>query len=39
MVDIFEIMGKVCEGDETRHLVFDVGMMPVVPPQKNRIAA
>ena len=25
-------------GDETRQLVFDLGMIPVVPPKKNRIS-
>jgi transposase len=32
------IMDKAYEGDETRQLVFDLGMTPVVPPKENRIA-
>ena len=31
------IMDKAYEGDETRQLVFDLGMTPVVPPKENRI--
>lgn len=31
------IMDKAYEGDETRQLVFDLGMTPVVPPKQNRI--
>ena len=31
------IMDKAYEGDETRQLVFDLGMTPVVPPKKNRL--
>lgn len=33
------IMDKAYEGDETRQLVFDLGMTPVVPPKENRVAA
>lgn len=32
------IMDKAYEGDETRQLVFDLGMTPVVPPKKNRLS-
>jgi transposase len=31
------LMNRGCEGDETRQLVFDLGMIPVVPPKSNRI--
>lgn len=31
------IMDKAYEGDETRQLVFDLGMAPVVPPKSNRL--
>ena len=31
------IMDKAYEGDDTRQLVFDLGMTPVVPPKINRI--
>ena len=31
------IMDKAYEGDETRQLVFDLGMAPVVPPKRNRL--
>lgn len=31
------IMDKAYEGDETRQLVFELGMEPVVPPKKNRL--
>ena len=31
------LMDKAYEGDETRQLVFDLGMVPVVPPKSNRI--
>jgi len=31
-------MDRAYEGDETRQLVFDLGMTPVVPPKKNRLA-
>jgi transposase len=30
------IMDKAYEGDETRQLVLDLGMIPVVPPKSNR---
>ena len=33
------IMDKAYEGDETRQLVFDLGMQPVVPPKRNRLSA
>ena len=33
----FVIMDKAYEGDETRQLVMDFGMIPVVPPKTNRI--
>ena len=32
------IMDKAYEGDETRQLVFDLGMIPVVPPKSNRLS-
>jgi transposase len=31
------IMDKAYEGNETRQLVFDLGMTPVVPPKSNRL--
>jgi transposase len=31
-------MDRAYEGDETRQLVFDLGLTPVVPPKSNRIA-
>jgi len=31
------IMDRAYEGDETRQLVFDLGLIPVVPPKSNRI--
>ena len=31
------IMDKAYEGDETRQLVLDLGMIPVVPPKSNRL--
>ncbi|SFM73271.1 Transposase DDE domain-containing protein [Shimia aestuarii] len=31
------IMGRAYEGDETRQLVLDLGMVPVVPPKANRL--
>ena len=34
----FVIMDKAYEGDETRQLVMDLKMTPVVPPKANRIA-
>ena len=30
-------MDRAYEGDETRQLVFDLGMVPVVPPKSNRV--
>ena len=30
------LMDRAYEGDETRQLVLDVGMLPVVPPNPNR---
>jgi transposase len=33
------IMDKAYEGDETRQLVFDLGMEPVVPPKSNRLSS
>lgn len=32
------LMDRAYEGDETRQLVFDLGMIPVVPPKKNRLS-
>lgn len=32
------IMDKAYEGDETRQLIFDLGMVPVVPPKSNRLS-
>ena len=32
------LMDKAYEGDETRQLVFDLGMEPVVPPKSNRVS-
>lgn len=31
-------MDRAYEGDETRQLVFDLGLVPVVPPKSNRLA-
>ena len=31
------LMDRAYEGDETRQLVLDFGMIPVVPPKSNRI--
>ena len=31
------LMDRAYEGDETRQLVLDLGMIPVVPPKSNRI--
>lgn len=31
------IMDNACEGSETRQLVLDLGMIPVVPPKSNRL--
>lgn len=30
------IMDRAYEGDETRNLSFDLGLIPVVPPKQNR---
>jgi hypothetical protein len=30
------LMDRAYEGNETRQLVFDLGMIPVVPPKSNR---
>ena len=31
------LMDKAYEGDQTRQLVLDLGMIPVVPPKSNRL--
>ena len=31
------LMVRAYEGDETRQLVLDLGMIPVVPPKSNRL--
>jgi transposase len=31
------LMDRACEGNETRQLVLDLGMIPVVPPKSNRL--
>ena len=31
-------MDRAYEGNETRQLVFDLGMEPVVPPKSNRLS-
>ena len=31
------LMDRAYEGDETRELVLDLGMIPVVPPKSNRV--
>ena len=31
------LMDRAYEGDETRQLVLNLGMVPVVPPKSNRI--
>ena len=31
------LMDRAYEGDETRQLVLDLGMVPVAPPKSNRI--
>jgi hypothetical protein len=31
------LMDKAYEGNETRQLVFDLCMIPVVPPKSNRL--
>ena len=30
------VMDRACEGDETRQLVLELGLEPVVPPNPNR---
>lgn len=32
------LMDRAYEGDETRQIVLDLGMIPVVPPKANRLA-
>ena len=32
------LMDKAYEGDDTRQLVFDLGMTPIVPPKVNRLS-
>ena len=32
----YVVMDRAYEGDETRQLVFDLGLTPVVPPKSNR---
>ena len=32
----YVIMDRAYEGDETRQLVWDLGLLPVVPPKSNR---
>lgn len=36
--DTHVIMDKAYEEDETRQLVLDLGMIPVVPPKANRVS-
>jgi hypothetical protein len=31
------LMDRAYEGNETRQLVLDLGMIPVVPPKSNRL--
>ena len=31
------LMDRAYEGDETRQLVLELGMVPVVPPKSNRV--
>jgi len=31
------VMDRAYEGDETRQLAFDLGLIPVVPPKSNRL--
>lgn len=31
------LMDRACEGNETRQLVLNLGMIPVVPPKSNRL--
>jgi hypothetical protein len=30
-------MDRACEGDESRQLALDLGMIPAIPPQSNRL--
>jgi transposase len=34
---VLMVMDRAYEGDQTRQLVFDLGMIPVVPPKINRL--
>ena len=34
----YMVMDKAYEGDETRQLVVDLGLEPVVPPKENRVS-
>jgi len=34
----YMVMDKAYEGDETRQLVEDLGLEPVVPPKANRVS-
>ncbi len=33
----YVVIDRAYEGDETRQLVFDPGLTPVVPPKINRV--
>ena len=33
------LMDRAYEGNETRQLVLDLGMIPAVPPKSNRLAS
>lgn len=35
---LFLLMDRAYEGDETRQRVVEMGLIPVVPPKKNRVA-
>ncbi len=35
---LLTLIDHACEGDETRQLVLDFGMIPVVPPKSDRIS-
>lgn len=35
--DVPLLMDRAYEGDETRQLVLDLGMNPIVPPKANRL--
>ena len=30
-------MDRACEGNETKQLVLQLGMVPIVPPKSNRV--